>query len=581
MRLLRLPALLVVLAGAAVAQPVTVRGVVLSHDGQPLPAAHAHLGASPTSYETTATVAADAEGRFELTADTTGFVHLQLTGADHRILRVPLYVEEPGAEVELTAWLAANPPAEGYDELKVVGSFNNFGFGSALPMEAQGDGTYALTVPAEADTLGYQLVGSTGHGNSVNGTVYDRLVYDGGGDYRAVFDPVEGDSVTVVFDPAAAVRAETEPTVTFADPTSQTAQAAEALMAADALSARASDAMGGVLRQAQEDGRLASPEGQQEAFEEARAALAAAGLGEDHTVLRDAALAETDPALRRVRLAAYLSVSGVEPADSTADSTLAVAALEALPPDSPLWRPNLPTTAAARTQRADDFRGHLDRVVAEHPDPEVGASILFQRLFRAASKEDSTAQTAAYAALSSRFPETQYARMAAAQFAPDRAVMEGKPVPTFALASLNDPEVMVSDESLRGKTVLLDFWATWCAPCIAELPMLTELHEQYRDRGFTIVSLSFDDEPEEVAAFREDRFAMPWEHVFIEGGFESELAKEFGVVGIPKPILIGPDGTILATEMELRGEELRATLAEHLGPTEADEDAEPTDGAPE
>ncbi len=58
---------------------------------------------------------------------------------------------------------------------------------------------------------------------------------------------------------------------------------------------------------------------------------------------------------------------------------------------------------------------------------------------------------------------------------------------------------------------------------------------------------------------------MPWLHTFVEGGFKSPLAESFEVWGIPKPILIGPAGTILATDSELRGEKLEATLARHLG----------------
>ncbi len=60
---------------------------------------------------------------------------------------------------------------------------------------------------------------------------------------------------------------------------------------------------------------------------------------------------------------------------------------------------------------------------------------------------------------------------------------------------------------------------------------------------------------------------MPWKHAFVEGGFESDVAGRFEVVGIPKPILIGPDGQIVATASDLRGEDLLKTLEEHLGPT--------------
>lgn len=120
--------------------------------------------------------------------------------------------------------------------------------------------------------------------------------------------------------------------------------------------------------------------------------------------------------------------------------------------------------------------------------------------------------------------------------------------------------------SFKGQYVLLDFWATWCAPCIAELPTLQTADSTYGGQDFTILSLSFDGERSTVTDFLRDR-DMPWQHAFVEGGFESEIANRFEVVGIPKPILLGPDGQIVATESDLRGENLLTTLEEHLEPS--------------
>lgn len=560
---------LVLTPWAAAQEAVTIRGTVLGHDGRPMPVAHAHL--ADTS------VTADADGGFALAIDTTGLVTLELTGADHRIHRVPLLIEEPGS-VELTARLAANPPAESYDDLRVIGDFNAFSFGSGVPMEPHADGTYAATFAAPADTFAYQLLGATGHGNSVNGTMYDRLAYDGGGDYQSVVDAA-GDSVTVVFDPEAAVRGEAEAEVTFADPASLTARVAAVFAERDRLNARLQ-----AVRQAEyerierEEGR-GLPELQRDEHIAVRdLAVEEAGAHAAMEAMAEEIRAEADPTVRQARLVAYFTVSGVPPADSTADTVLAEEALAALPPASPFWRPLVPSGVARRTGHSEDFDDYLDAVVETHPNPEVGASVLFQRLRQASRDEDEAAQRRAYAELTSRFPESMYVRFADSMYAPDRPIMEGKAVPDFAFASLDDPAVTISNESLLGQTYLLDFWATWCMPCIAELPEITKVYEDFRDRGFTILSLSFDDEVGAVAPFREGRFAMPWLHGFVEDGFDSDVAKAFGVAGIPKPILVGPDGTILATESDLRGENLRETLAEHL--SEADE-ADESSGTPE
>jgi thiol-disulfide isomerase/thioredoxin len=109
---------------------------------------------------------------------------------------------------------------------------------------------------------------------------------------------------------------------------------------------------------------------------------------------------------------------------------------------------------------------------------------------------------------------------------------------------------------------MLDFWATWCGPCITEMPYLHAAYEDWRDAGFTILSLSFDLAPEDVENFRaEGDWPMPWLHTYVEDGADSDLAEELDVVNIPRAILIGRDGTILATNEALRGEKLELTLA--------------------
>jgi thiol-disulfide isomerase/thioredoxin len=112
---------------------------------------------------------------------------------------------------------------------------------------------------------------------------------------------------------------------------------------------------------------------------------------------------------------------------------------------------------------------------------------------------------------------------------------------------------------------MLDFWATWCGPCISEMPYMQKAFEKYSAEGFTILSLSFDLARDDVEKFRsEGDWPMPWLHVFVEQGAESEFATGMDVVNIPRAILIGRDGTILATNESLRGERLDETLSRVL-----------------
>ena len=148
---------------------------------------------------------------------------------------------------------------------------------------------------------------------------------------------------------------------------------------------------------------------------------------------------------------------------------------------------------------------------------------------------------------------------------PDAVVAVGKPVPSFEVALLGGAG-KVSDKSMLGKYYMIDFWATWCGPCVGEMPAIHKAYEKYKGKkGFEIISLSMDAAESQIAPFRAKKWKMPWLHAFIPGIFEADVAKEFEVAGIPKPVLVGPDGKIVAMQGDLRGEDLEKTLGKFLG----------------
>lgn len=122
-------------------------------------------------------------------------------------------------------------------------------------------------------------------------------------------------------------------------------------------------------------------------------------------------------------------------------------------------------------------------------------------------------------------------------------------------------DVKLSDYVGRGKFILLNHWASWCGPCKAEMPNVVKLYNQYKDKGFDIVSVSFDSKKENwLKAIPE--WGMPWHHMSDLKGWGSEGSSAYAVNAIPHTILLGPDGTILARN--LTGDALKAKLAELL-----------------
>ena len=115
----------------------------------------------------------------------------------------------------------------------------------------------------------------------------------------------------------------------------------------------------------------------------------------------------------------------------------------------------------------------------------------------------------------------------------------------------------ISPTKYRGRVLLLDFWATWCEPCVDELPVIKAAYNKYHAQGFDIVGISLDDDKKQLTdVLREHE--ITWPQVFDGKGWESAMRKIYGVRGIPFTILIGRDGKIAA--LNLRGQSLEVAV---------------------
>lgn len=114
----------------------------------------------------------------------------------------------------------------------------------------------------------------------------------------------------------------------------------------------------------------------------------------------------------------------------------------------------------------------------------------------------------------------------------------------------------------RGQWVLIDFWASWCGPCRAEMPNVVENYGKYHERGFNIVGLSFDQNKDAWLKAIEE-LKMPWVHLSDLKGWKTVAAEVYGINAIPASLLVDPDGVIVARD--LRGDALGAKLQEIFG----------------
>lgn len=122
-------------------------------------------------------------------------------------------------------------------------------------------------------------------------------------------------------------------------------------------------------------------------------------------------------------------------------------------------------------------------------------------------------------------------------------------------------EVALSDYAGKGKIVLVDFWASWCPPCVADMPFLVDAYAKYKDQGFEIVGVSIDDDNAKWQS-RIEELGITWPQVSDLKGWQSELSKPYAVSSIPHTVLLDKDGTII--EKKLSGAKLDAKLKELL-----------------
>ena len=137
----------------------------------------------------------------------------------------------------------------------------------------------------------------------------------------------------------------------------------------------------------------------------------------------------------------------------------------------------------------------------------------------------------------------------------------GSVAPDFTQNDPNGKPVKLSD--FRGKYVLIDFWASWCAPCRQENPNVVKAYAQFKNKNFEILGVSLDNPNAKTAwlnAIEKDK--LTWPQVSDLQGWKNQVARLYGVESIPQNFLIDPKGVIIAKN--LRGENLIATLSKTL-----------------
>ncbi|HVJ80157.1 MAG TPA: TlpA disulfide reductase family protein [Planctomycetia bacterium] len=252
--------------------------------------------------------------------------------------------------------------------------------------------------------------------------------------------------------------------------------------------------------------------------------------------------------------------------------------------------------SSMKPQWAKDFDAYADKLLKDEPDGVAASFVAGLKLIRDGGEDDG-AMPEKVAAYAKKYPKSdltpQLIVMAASTLAngddvekakryiaDNKKAVEGTQLAQALDEMLDSLKILGTElaiagptltgtefdiKSLKGKVVLVDFWATWCGPCVGEIPHVKAAYDKYHSKGFEVVAISLDEDRKELEAMVKEK-ELPWTQVFFEkkgdGGWSNPLASKYKINSIPATFLLDQNGKVV--KRNLRGEALEKAVKKML-----------------
>lgn len=201
-----------------------------------------------------------------------------------------------------------------------------------------------------------------------------------------------------------------------------------------------------------------------------------------------------------------------------------------------------------KTDLTEAKLAYANQIIQQQQGKHIAASVLLGLALNYHQKNEQGDFAKVYYQLISEYPGFSQTNKAKREFNLLTNMQVGKQVPAFSISSYDSSVSKISSESMKGKVYLIDFWAPWCKGCIMAIPGLEKAYKKYQKKGLEIVSVLLDGNADWLQQFRIQRYKMPWIHGYDPLNFKSDIALKFEISSIPRSMLIGADGKILAMD---------------------------------